>query len=65
MLYEVITGTADLALEAFKQLNPEKIIGVDISVEMLCSLAMSSVHLRPASVFGRSSLLSSARNNFV
>jgi demethylmenaquinone methyltransferase / 2-methoxy-6-polyprenyl-1,4-benzoquinol methylase len=34
-LLDVATGTADLALEAYKQLQPEKIIGVDISVEML------------------------------
>ncbi len=32
---DVATGTADLALEAQKQLQPDKIVGVDISVEML------------------------------
>lgn len=32
---DVATGTADLALEAYKHLNPEKIIGIDISFEML------------------------------
>jgi len=34
-ILDVATGTADLALEANKQLHPEKVIGVDISVEML------------------------------
>lgn len=32
---DIATGTADLALESAKQLRPEKIIGVDISKEML------------------------------
>lgn len=32
---DVATGTADLALEAHKQLNADKIIGIDISFEML------------------------------
>ena len=35
VILDVATGTADLALEAAKQLSPDKIIGVDISVEML------------------------------
>ena len=34
-ILDVATGTADLALEAKKRLQPEKIIGVDISVDML------------------------------
>lgn len=34
-ILDVATGTADLALEAYKQLSPEEIIGVDISVGML------------------------------
>jgi demethylmenaquinone methyltransferase / 2-methoxy-6-polyprenyl-1,4-benzoquinol methylase len=32
---DVATGTADLAIEAEKQLKPEKIIGIDISPNML------------------------------
>ena len=32
---DVATGTGDFALEALRQLNPEKIIGVDISQGML------------------------------
>lgn len=35
VILDVATGTADLALEASRQLNPEKIIGLDISNEML------------------------------
>jgi demethylmenaquinone methyltransferase/2-methoxy-6-polyprenyl-1,4-benzoquinol methylase len=35
IILDVATGTADVALETYKQLNPEKIIGVDISNEML------------------------------
>ncbi|HFC00608.1 MAG TPA: bifunctional demethylmenaquinone methyltransferase/2-methoxy-6-polyprenyl-1,4-benzoquinol methylase UbiE [Phaeodactylibacter sp.] len=35
MILDVATGTGDLALEAEKQLKPEKIIGIDISHEML------------------------------
>ena len=35
MVLDVATGTADLALEVAKQLQPEKIIGIDISAEML------------------------------
>ena len=35
MMLDVATGTADLAIEANRQLNPEKIIGVDIANEML------------------------------
>lgn len=32
---DIATGTADLALETARQLNPDKIVGVDISTEML------------------------------
>ncbi len=35
MILDVATGTADVALEIVKQLNPKKVIGIDISVEML------------------------------
>lgn len=34
-ILDVATGTADLALEANKQLKPERIDGIDISVKML------------------------------
>lgn len=34
-LLDVATGTADLALEASRQLKPERIVGLDISREML------------------------------
>jgi len=34
-ILDVATGTGDLALEAQKQLKPEKIIGIDIAVKML------------------------------
>ncbi len=34
-ILDVATGTGDLAIEAEKQLKPEKIIGIDISNEML------------------------------
>ena len=34
-ILDVATGTGDLAIEATKQLRPEKVIGVDISTEML------------------------------
>ena len=34
-ILDVATGTADVALEMAKKLNPEKIIGLDISTEML------------------------------
>ncbi len=34
-LLDVATGTADVALEAVKQLNPEKVVGIDISTKML------------------------------
>ncbi|MCB0596825.1 MAG: bifunctional demethylmenaquinone methyltransferase/2-methoxy-6-polyprenyl-1,4-benzoquinol methylase UbiE [Lewinellaceae bacterium] len=34
-LLDVATGTADVALEAARQLKPERIVGVDISKEML------------------------------
>jgi len=33
-ILDVATGTADLAIEAFR-LNPKKIIGIDISIQML------------------------------
>lgn len=35
IILDVATGTGDLALEAQRQLNPDKIIGVDIAVQML------------------------------
>ncbi len=35
MILDVATGTADVALEIAKQLKPKKIIGIDISVDML------------------------------
>ena len=35
VVLDVATGTADVAIEAAKRLQPEKIIGVDISNEML------------------------------
>ncbi len=34
-ILDVATGTADLALEAVRQLSPEKVIGIDIAGEML------------------------------
>lgn len=34
-MLDVATGTGDFALEAIRQLNPDKIIGVDISAGML------------------------------
>lgn len=34
-ILDVATGTGDLAIEAAKQLSPDKIIGIDISNEML------------------------------
>jgi demethylmenaquinone methyltransferase/2-methoxy-6-polyprenyl-1,4-benzoquinol methylase len=34
-ILDVATGTGDLAIEAAKQLHPEKIVGIDISNEML------------------------------
>lgn len=34
-LLDIATGTADLAIEAHKQLKPKKIIGLDIAKEML------------------------------
>ena len=34
-ILDVATGTADLAIEATRQLSPEKVIGIDISNEML------------------------------
>ena len=35
LILDIATGTGDLAIEANKQLNPDKIIGVDISQGML------------------------------
>ncbi|WP_041694072.1 bifunctional demethylmenaquinone methyltransferase/2-methoxy-6-polyprenyl-1,4-benzoquinol methylase UbiE [Emticicia oligotrophica] len=35
LILDIATGTGDLAIEAVKQLNPEKVIGVDISEGML------------------------------
>lgn len=35
LILDIATGTGDLAIEAMKQLKPEKIIGVDISEGML------------------------------
>ena len=35
IILDVATGTADVALETARRLQPEKIIGVDISIEML------------------------------
>jgi len=34
-IIDVATGTADLAIEAHKQLQPKEIVGIDISVKML------------------------------
>ncbi len=35
LLLDIATGTGDLAIEAVRQLNPDKVIGVDISEGML------------------------------
>ena len=35
LILDVATGTADVALETAKRLQPEKIIGIDISTDML------------------------------
>ncbi len=35
LILDVATGTADLALETFRQIKPEKITGIDIANEML------------------------------
>ena len=35
IILDVATGTADFAIEANKQLQPEKVVGIDISNEML------------------------------
>jgi len=35
MILDVATGTADLAIEANRQLSPDKVIGIDIANEML------------------------------
>jgi demethylmenaquinone methyltransferase / 2-methoxy-6-polyprenyl-1,4-benzoquinol methylase len=35
LMLDIATGTGDLAVEAYKQLQPDKIIGVDISEGML------------------------------
>ncbi|MBK6948504.1 MAG: bifunctional demethylmenaquinone methyltransferase/2-methoxy-6-polyprenyl-1,4-benzoquinol methylase UbiE [Haliscomenobacter sp.] len=34
-ILDVATGTADLAMEIYRQIRPEKIVGIDISNEML------------------------------
>lgn len=34
-ILDVATGTGDLAIEAYRQLRPQKIVGIDISSEML------------------------------
>ena len=34
-ILDIATGTADLAIEANKRINPDKITGIDISEEML------------------------------
>jgi demethylmenaquinone methyltransferase/2-methoxy-6-polyprenyl-1,4-benzoquinol methylase len=43
IILDVATGTADLALEAQKQLKPEKIIGIDIAAQML-DIGRSKIH---------------------
>lgn len=35
VILDVATGTADLAIETAKQLDPERIVGIDISTQML------------------------------
>jgi len=35
LILDVATGTADVALETVKRLQPDKVIGIDISTEML------------------------------
>jgi len=35
IILDVATGTADMAIMACKMLNPEKVVGIDISEEML------------------------------
>lgn len=35
LILDIATGTGDLAIEAIKQLNPDKIVGVDLSEGML------------------------------
>jgi demethylmenaquinone methyltransferase/2-methoxy-6-polyprenyl-1,4-benzoquinol methylase len=35
VLLDVATGTADVAIEAVRQLQPEQVVGVDIAAEML------------------------------
>lgn len=45
IILDVATGTADLALEINKQLNPNKIIGLDLSEQML---AMGKVKINKA-----------------
>lgn len=34
-ILDVATGTADMALLAYRMLNPEKIVGIDLSAQML------------------------------
>src|SRR5690606_11515385 len=45
MMLDVATGTGDFAIEAIRQLNPKKIIGVDISEGML-SIAKEKIEKR-------------------
>jgi demethylmenaquinone methyltransferase/2-methoxy-6-polyprenyl-1,4-benzoquinol methylase len=45
LILDVATGTGDLAFEAIKTLNPEKVIGVDISDGML-SIARDKIKKR-------------------
>ncbi len=42
-ILDVATGTADVALESARHLQPEKVIGVDISTEML-EIGRTKVH---------------------
>ncbi len=35
LILDVATGTADLAIESARQLDPERIVGVDIAIDML------------------------------
>lgn len=45
VLLDVATGTADVALEAVRQLKPDRVVGVDISREML-DIGRSKVNKR-------------------
>ncbi len=48
-ILDVATGTGDLAIEAVRQLNPLKVIGIDISNEMLevGRVKLAKKHLSP------------------